>query len=116
MELRTRGLGEALLRELAGKPKWQRLKHYEKFAEMIDRHWDGNAAYCRLENKVSLGFVEGLNNKIRVISGAHTACATRTLYGSKSSPACCRSYSSGASTNGPDGGEQAGLLDQPDPR
>ncbi|MGA6968944.1 MAG: transposase, partial [Xanthobacteraceae bacterium] len=25
------------------------------------------AAYCRLENKVSLGFVEGLNNKIRVI-------------------------------------------------
>ena len=40
---------------------------YEKFAEMIDRHWDGIAAYCRLENKVSLGFVEGLNNKIRVI-------------------------------------------------
>ena len=25
------------------------------------------AAYCRPENKVSLGFVEGLNNKIRVI-------------------------------------------------
>ena len=47
--------------------KWQRIKPYEKFAEMIDRHWDGIAAYCRLENKVSLGFVEGLNNKIRVI-------------------------------------------------
>jgi transposase len=47
--------------------KWQRLKPYEKFAEMIDRHWDGIAAYCRRENKVSLGFVEGLNNKIRVI-------------------------------------------------
>ena len=29
-------------------------------------HWDGIAAYCRPENKVSLGFVEGLNNKIRV--------------------------------------------------
>ncbi len=28
--------------------KWQRLKPYEKFAEMIDRHWDGIAAYCRL--------------------------------------------------------------------
>ena len=39
--------------------KWQRLKPYEEFAEMIDRHWDGIAAYCRLENKVSLGFVEG---------------------------------------------------------
>ena len=47
--------------------KWQRLKPYEKFAEMIDRHWDGIAAYCKQENKVSLGFVEGLNNKIRVI-------------------------------------------------
>jgi len=47
--------------------KWQRLKPYEEFAEMIDRHWDGIAAYCRPENKVSLGFVEGLNNKIRVI-------------------------------------------------
>ena len=47
--------------------KWQRLKPYEKFAEMIDRHWDGIAAYCKPENKVALGFVEGMNNKIRVI-------------------------------------------------
>ena len=47
--------------------KWQRLKPYEKFAEMIERHWDGLAAYCKPENKVSLGFVEGLNNKIRVM-------------------------------------------------
>ena len=47
--------------------KWQRLKPYEKFAEMIESHWDGIAAYCRPENKVALGFVEGLNNKIRVI-------------------------------------------------
>jgi len=47
--------------------KWQRLKPYEKFAAMIDRHWDGIAAYCQPENKVSLGFVEGLNNKIRVL-------------------------------------------------
>ena len=47
--------------------KWQRLKPYEKFANMIDRHWDGIAAYCKPENKVALGFVEGLNNKIRVI-------------------------------------------------
>jgi transposase len=47
--------------------KWQRLEPYEKFAEMIKRHWDGIAAYCKPENKVALGFVEGLNNKIRVI-------------------------------------------------
>ncbi len=47
--------------------KWQRLSPYERFAKMIERHWDGIAAYSRPENKVSLGFVEGLNNKIRVI-------------------------------------------------
>ena len=47
--------------------RWQRLKPYQKFAQMIERHWDGIAAYCRPENKVSLGFVEGLSNKIRVI-------------------------------------------------
>jgi transposase len=47
--------------------KWQRLEPYQKFAAMIERHWDGIAAYCRPENKVSLGFVEGLNTKIRVI-------------------------------------------------
>ena len=47
--------------------KWQRLTSYEKFAAMIDRHWDGIASYCHPENKVSLGLVEGLNNKIRVL-------------------------------------------------
>jgi transposase len=47
--------------------KWQRLKPYEEFAALIERHWDGIAAYCKPENKVALGFVEGLNNKIRVI-------------------------------------------------
>ena len=34
---------------------------------VIDRHWDGIAAYCKPQNKVSLGFVEWLNNKFRVI-------------------------------------------------
>ena len=47
--------------------RWQRLKPFENFAAMIERHWDGAAAYCRPENKIALGFVEGLNNKIRVL-------------------------------------------------
>jgi transposase len=47
--------------------RWQRLTPFEQFAAVIERHWDGVAAYCRPENKVPLGFVEGLNNKIRVI-------------------------------------------------
>lgn len=47
--------------------KWQRLKPYQKFADLVERHWSGVAAYCRPENKVALGFVEGLNTKIRVL-------------------------------------------------
>ena len=30
-------------------------------------HWHGIEAYCHEDNKVALGFVEGLNNKIRSI-------------------------------------------------
>ncbi len=47
--------------------KWQRLKPYEKFAAMIEKHWAGIASYCTEDNKVSLGLVEGLNNKIKVL-------------------------------------------------
>jgi transposase len=47
--------------------KWQRLQPYVKFAAMIERHWDGIASYCHPENKISLGMVEGLNTKIRVL-------------------------------------------------
>ena len=47
--------------------KWQKLESFVKFAEMVDKHWDGIVSYCKLENKVKLGYVEGANNKIRVI-------------------------------------------------
>ena len=47
--------------------RWQRLQPFEKFALMVAEHWDGIEAYCHEENKVPMGFVEGLNNKIRAI-------------------------------------------------
>ena len=47
--------------------KWQRLKPYVKFAGMIEQHWEGIASYCHPENKCSLGMVEGLNTKIRIL-------------------------------------------------
>jgi transposase len=34
---------------------------------LVHRHWDGIAAYCKPENKVSFGFVKGSNNEIRII-------------------------------------------------
>jgi transposase len=47
--------------------RWQRLEPFERFAQMVAAHWDGIEAYCHEENKVPLGFVEGINNKIRTI-------------------------------------------------
>ncbi len=47
--------------------RWQRLEPFVEFARMVEAHWDGIEAYCHEENKVPMGFVEGLNNKIRVI-------------------------------------------------
>lgn len=47
--------------------KWQRLQPFEKFAAIVERNWSGIAAYCEAEEKFSLGFVEGVNTKIRVI-------------------------------------------------
>ena len=58
--------GARARRCLAGRT-WQRLKPYEKLAKLIEDRWDGIALFCRPENKVALGFVEGLNNKIRTL-------------------------------------------------
>lgn len=37
--------------------KWQRLKPFEQFAELVEKHWDGIVSYCHPDNKVKLGFV-----------------------------------------------------------
>ena len=47
--------------------RWQRLPSFEKFAAMIESHWDGIETYCKRDNKVALGFVESLNNRIGVL-------------------------------------------------
>jgi transposase len=74
--------------------KWRRLKPYESFATMIDRHWDGIAAYRNPENKVSLGFAEGLNNKFRIFQRrAYGRLDQEYLRTSNCLPACfCRRY------------------------
>jgi transposase len=47
--------------------RWQRLRPFEKFAGLVEDHWDGIVSYCHNDNKVAIGFVEGLNNKFRTI-------------------------------------------------
>jgi len=64
---RTEGWARRFFENWKAALKWQRLEPYEKFVKLIEKHWDGIAAYSKPENKVPLGFVEGLNNKIRVI-------------------------------------------------
>ena len=64
---RTEGWAQRFFRNWKASLKWQKLKPYEDFTRLIEKHWDGIAAHCKTENKVPLGFVEGLNNKIRVI-------------------------------------------------
>ena len=63
----TPGWARAFFERWTESLKWQRLRPYEKFAAMIEQHWEGIVSYCQPENKVSLGLVEGLNNKIRVL-------------------------------------------------
>lgn len=47
--------------------RWSRMKPFEDFVGLVERHWEGIISYCRPDHKVSLGFMEGLNNKIRVV-------------------------------------------------
>ena len=66
-EYRTPGWARRFFQQWRAALRWQRLAPFEHFARMVAAHWDGIEAYCHEENKVPLGFVEGLNNKIRAI-------------------------------------------------
>jgi hypothetical protein len=68
--------------------KWQKLRPYEEFAEMIERHWDGIVAFIQLEEKVSLGFVEGLNNKS--YSVGLMGYEMKNIFASRFLPVCYR--------------------------
>jgi len=66
-DYRTEGWARRFFEQWRDSLKWQRLEPYVRFAKMVDRHGDGIASYCHPENQVSLGLVEGLNTKIRVL-------------------------------------------------
>ena len=66
-DYRTERGARAFFERWKDRLKWQRLEPYQKFAELIESHWEGIASYCHPENKVSLGLVEGINHKIRVL-------------------------------------------------
>jgi hypothetical protein len=41
------------------------LGHYERFADMIDSHWDGIAVYCEAKPKSRLASSKASTNKTR---------------------------------------------------
>ena len=47
--------------------KWKRLEPFKKVVRMVENHWEGIVSWCKEENRVPLGFVEGLNSRIRKI-------------------------------------------------
>ncbi len=59
--------------------KWQWPNPYEEFTEMIESHWDGTAAFIQSEEKVSLSFVGGLDNKIRGIKRCAYGYETKSI-------------------------------------
>lgn len=66
-DYRTAGWARRFFEQWWDALKWQRLHPFEKFAWLVQDHWFGIVSYCHADNKVALGFVEGLNNKIRTI-------------------------------------------------
>ena len=72
-----------------GQLRGQDLGAYEKFAAMVDKHWDGIAPYSQPTHKIPLGFVEGFITKSASSNAAPMACATRNTSNSKSSPQAC---------------------------
>lgn len=67
-DYRTPGWARRFFSQWCDALRWQRLPSFQKFSRMIEAHWDGIESFCHDENKqIPLGFVEGFNNKIRVI-------------------------------------------------
>ena len=64
--------------------RWQDLKPYEKFAEMIERHWDGIAAYASRNTRSPSASSKASTTKSASSSAAPTACATKNISSSKS--------------------------------
>ena len=47
--------------------KWKRLEPFQKVVKLVESHWEGIVSWCKPENRIPLGFVEGLNSRIRKI-------------------------------------------------
>ena len=68
--------------------RWQRLEPYEKFADMIERHWDGTGTALRPtvkpRTKLPLASLKVLTTRSVSSSAALMACVIRSISSLKS--------------------------------
>jgi transposase len=70
--------------------RWQRLKPYQKFAAMIDRHWDGIATYCRPRTRSRSASSRDSTTKSVSLNAVPMAYAMSNTCALRSLPACFR--------------------------
>jgi transposase len=60
---RSKTCAQRFFRSWCSQLKWSRLKSYQKFASMVEKHLDGILSFC--DKKVPLGYIESSNLKAR---------------------------------------------------
>jgi len=89
VDVQLNDLGTQVLRRMEEEPALAETGPLEKFAEMVERHWTALSLGGR-KDEIPMGFVEGMNNKIRRSRDEPTESGTRNTSDSRSSPPHCR--------------------------
>lgn len=51
--------------------RWQRLEPFKKFVKLVDNHIDGIMAFYENRSRVKMGYIEGMNNKVKTLIRRH---------------------------------------------
>jgi len=53
------------------KLRWQRLEPFKDFVKMVDKHLDGIMNFYDTKTHIKMGYIEGLNNKVKTLIRKH---------------------------------------------
>lgn len=53
------------------KLRWQRLEPFKDFVKLVDKHLDGIMNFYETKTHVKMGYIEGLNNKVKTLIRRH---------------------------------------------
>ena len=51
--------------------RWQRLEPLKGFVKMVDKHLDGIMNFYKTDDRLKMGYIEGLNNKVKTLIRKH---------------------------------------------